>query len=129
MVPVPTGDGFTSAERQEIDKAIRDAEQVCRYEFSVFVGPAAGEPRSFAERLHAALVVPDKSVLIFIDPGARALEVVTGSEARRELEDHEVELAVLQMQSAFAADQLVTGIKQGVLMLAEHARKPETLHG
>jgi hypothetical protein len=125
---VPTGKGFTPGERQEIDKAIRGAELICRYEFSVYVGPVEGDPRAFAQRLHSALVVPDKSVLIFVDPAARVLEVVTGADARRELDDDEVRLAVLAMQSAFSADDLVGGIKQGVLMLAEHARKPETLH-
>lgn len=128
MAPVPTGKGFTSAERQEIDKAIRDAELICRYEFSVYVGPAEGDAREYAERLHAALVVPKKSVMIVVDPGARALGIVTGSDARRELDDHDVKLAALQMQTAFAADDLVGGIKTGVLMLAEHARKPNTLH-
>jgi hypothetical protein len=32
------------------------------------------------------------------------------------------------MQSAFAAGDLVGGITRGVLMLAEHARKPRMLH-
>jgi len=47
---------------------------------------------------------------------------------RRDLDDSEVRLAALSMQTAFAAGDLVGGIKQGVLMLAEHARKPRMLH-
>jgi hypothetical protein len=35
---VAAGDAFSAAERHEIDKAIRDAETMCRYEFSVYVG-------------------------------------------------------------------------------------------
>ena len=38
------GDAFTAAQRHEIDKAIRDAETLCRFEFSVYVGRADGEP-------------------------------------------------------------------------------------
>jgi hypothetical protein len=125
---VPTGKGFTPAERQEIDKAIRDAELICRYEFSVYVGPAEGDAREYAKRLHAALVAPTKSVMVVVDPAARTLGIVTGADARRELADQDGSLAALQMQSAFAADDLVGGIKRGVLTLAEHARKPETLH-
>jgi hypothetical protein len=125
---VPSGEGFTPAQRQQIDKAIRDAEMVCRYEFSVFVGPAEGDPRQFAERLHSALVAPNRSVLIMVDPAARHLEVVTGAEARRELEDHEVRLAVIEMQSQFALGDLVGGIVRGIHMLAAYARKPPTLH-
>jgi uncharacterized membrane protein YgcG len=125
---VPTGDGFTDAERQEIDKAIRDAETLCRYEFSVYVGVSEQETRPFAERLHATLTAPSRSVLVLVDPAARIVEVVTGAEVRRDLDDAAVRLAVLSMQSAFAAGDLVGGLKQGVLMLADHARKPRLLH-
>ena len=72
----------------------------------MFVGHADGDPREFAERLHAALVAPSHSVLVMVDPAARVIEVVTGSVVSRTLTDDEVELAVLEMQSAFAAGDL-----------------------
>jgi hypothetical protein len=125
---VAGGEAFTAAQRHEIDKAIRDAETLCRYEFSVYVGRADGESRPFAERLHAALVAPERSVLVLVDPSAKLLEIVTGSEVRRDLDDAEVRLATLTMQSAFAAGDLVGGITRGVLQLAEHARRPELRH-
>lgn len=125
---MPGGEGFSAAQRHEIDKAIRDAETMCRLEFSVFVGASEGETRPFAERLHAALVAPSRSVLVMVDPAARIVEVVTGSQARRSLGDEEVKLAALGMQSAFSAGDLVGGIKRGVLQLAEHARHPRLLH-
>jgi hypothetical protein len=125
---VPGGDAFTAAERHEIDKAIRDAETLCRYEFSVYVGRADGESRPFAERLHAALVAPERSVLVMVDPSAKLLEIVTGSEARRDLDDAEVRLATITMQSAFTAGDLVGGITRGLFQLAEHARRPELRH-
>ena len=37
-----TSDGFSASQRAAIDKAIRDAETACRYEFSVYVGAAEG---------------------------------------------------------------------------------------
>ncbi len=123
-----TGEAFTASARAEIDKAIRQAETMCRYEFSVFVGASEGETRPFAERLHAALVAPSRSVLVMVDPAARIVEVVTGAEARRVLDDAEVKLATLAMQTAFAAGDLVGGITRGVTMLAEHARRPRMLH-
>lgn len=115
-------------QRAEVDRAIRSAEETCRFEFSVFIGPAEGDPCAFARRLHASLVAPGRSLLVMVDPGARVLEVVTGAEVRRQLTDREVELAVLQMQSAFAAGDLVGGLKRGIAMLADHARGPQTLH-
>lgn len=128
MAPVAAGDVFNAAERYEVDRAIRAAEQSCRFEFSVFVGAAKDEPGPFAHRLHNALVAPDRSILIMVDPTVRALEVVTGSEVRRHLSDRAAELAVLEMQSAFAADDLVGGLRRGIALLAEHARPQRTLH-
>ena len=55
--------------------------------------------------------------------------MITGSVVRRSLTDDAVRLAVVGMQSAFAAGDLVGGIKHGVGQLAESARQPETLHG
>ena len=119
---------FSASERFEIDRAIRAAEETSRHEFSVFVGHAEGQPRAFAEGLHAALVAPSHSVLVMVDPVARVVEVVTGSVVRRTLTDHEVQLSILEMQTAFAAGDLVGGLKRGINMLAQHARAPQTLH-
>ena len=126
---MPGGDGFSSAQQAEIDRAIRAAETSCRFEFSVYVGAVDGSTRPFARRLHATLSSPDRSVLILVDPAARAIEVVTGSVVRRSLTDDAVRLAVAGMQSAFAGGDLVGGIKHGVNQLADSARQPQTLHG
>lgn len=127
MGPVALGD-LSARERLEIDRAIRQAELTSRFEFSVFVGTADGDPAAYARRLHSSLVVPDRSVLVLVDPTARAIEVVTGAEVRRHLTDAEVELAVLAMQSAFAEGDDVGGLTSAVLMLADHARPQRTLH-
>jgi uncharacterized membrane protein YgcG len=125
---VAAGDPFSSAERAALDAAIRKAEQLSRAEFSVFVGKAEGDPHAFATRLHNSLVAPARSVLIMVDPGARAIEVVTGAYVRRTLSDNEVELAIIAMQSAFAEGDLVGGLRRGISLLADHARSPQTLH-
>ena len=125
--PVAAGE-LSSRDRAELDKAIRAAEQTCRFEFSLFIGSAQGDSREHAERLHSALVAPDRSVLVLVDRSARLIEVVTGTEVRRHLTDREVELSVIAMQSAFAAGDFVGGLKHGMSMLAEHARPQNTLH-
>jgi uncharacterized membrane protein YgcG len=125
---VAVGD-FSSAQEAEIDRAIRAAETACRFEFSVFVGPTDGDPHAYAQRLHASLSSPARSVLILVDPSSRVLEVITGSVVRRSLSDDSVRLAVAGMESAFSGGDLVGGIKHGVGQLAEAARKPATLHG
>ena len=111
-----------------LDETIRRAEQLSRVEFSVFVGHAQGDPRAYAVSLHSALAAPARSILVLVDPSARAVEVVTGSHVRRTLRDGAVELAVAQMQTLFASGDLVGGLRRGIQMLAEHARAPQTLH-
>ena len=122
------GDPFSSVQRAEIDRAIRSAETSCRFEFSVYVGAVGEQAHAFAQRLHASLSSPSRSVLILVDPAARAIEVITGSVVRRSLSDDAVGLAVAGMESSFAAGDLVGGIKHGVGQLAESARRPMTLH-
>ncbi len=127
MAQVGVGE-FKAADRYQLDEAIRHAEQVSRREFSVFVGRAEGDPRAFATRLHNSLVAPSRSIMIMLDPSARALEIITGGEVRRVISDQEVELVALQMQSYFQAGDLGGGLKRGIQMLAEHSTAPETLH-
>ncbi len=119
---------FSTAQRGALDDAIRRAEQLCRFEFSVFVGRAEGDARAFATRLHNSLRAPERSVLIMLDPGAKALEIVTGRKVRERLSDQEVELAAVGMRSDFGAGDLVGGLRKGIGMLAEHARPQRTLH-
>lgn len=122
------GDRFSSAERSTLDLTIRRAEQLCRAEFSVFVGAADGDPHAFANSLHGALVAPARSILIMVDPGAHAIEVVTGGYVRRTLSDSQVDLAVATMASCFRDGDLVGGLRRGIQQLADNARAPETLH-
>jgi len=127
-VQVAAGE-LSEADRLALDRTIRLAEQSCRFEFSVYVGSAeADDTRAWATRLHNRLVVPSRSVLVFVDPARRAIEVVTGGDVRRHLSDAEVELAVLAMSSEFASGSLVAGLQRGITMLAEHARPQNTLH-
>lgn len=122
------GEALSSAQRGELDETIRRAEQLCRYEFSVFVGAVQGKPRDHATSLHNSLVAPTRSVLIMVDPDQRVLEIVTGGYVRRTLTDHEVELAVATMQSLFAAGDLVGGLRRGISLLADHAVATEARH-
>ena len=119
---------LSPSDRVALDEAIRKAERVSRVEFSVFIGHAEGDPRAYAVSLHGSLVAPSRSILILVDPDARAVEVVTGSHVRHTLRDSQVELAVAAMQSLFAEGDLVGGLRRGIQLLAEHARAPQTLH-
>ena len=123
-----SGEFVNEAGRQDIDRAIQDAEAVSGFRFSVYIGASEGDSRGFANQLHSALSAPKESVLIMVDPSARSVEVVTGQEARRALTDDEAGLAVLAMQSDFATVGLASGIIRGLNQLAEQARRPPLPH-
>ena len=125
---MPAGEAFTPDQRRAIEMAIEAANDVSGYHFSVYVGAAEGDPRQFAHQLHSQLADPASSVLVLVDPSARALEIVTGARVRRDLDDQEAALVALSMQQSFAAGDLSGGITSGVYQLGEHARRPTSLH-
>ena len=125
---MPAGDAFTAMQRQEIAKAVNDAERVSGRTFSVHVGPSEGDPRGFAERLHSSLTDPATSVLIHVDPHARSLEIITGSQVRRSLTNRQAALAAISMQTAFATGDLTRGLMAGLQQLAPLAKPEASLH-
>jgi uncharacterized membrane protein YgcG len=126
---VPTGELLTPGDRVAIERAVRNAEASSGFDFSVYVGSTDGDdPRAHAEDLHAQLPEAARAVLVLVDPVARLLEIVTGSEVRRRVDDAEVGLAALSMQTAFAAGDFAGGIASGLQQLADHARRPPMLH-
>jgi hypothetical protein len=128
VVRVPAGDSFTPAETERLVKAVQNAERISGLTFSVYVGVSEEDSRGYAERLHSALDNPSRSVLIMCDPGFRALEIVTGTEARRQLDDVECRLAAATMFTSFEADDIVGGLVHGIAQLGEAAYEPPTLH-
>ncbi len=110
-------------------RAIRLARQQSQLPVSVYVGTLEGDSRATALTLHGALGEEAvRTVLVAVDPGARRVEIVTGSEVRRRLDDRAAGLAAMTMTSAFQAGDLAGGISSGVLALAEHTQTPRSLH-
>jgi uncharacterized membrane protein YgcG len=125
---VPAGDAFTPDQLYDIERAVRNAEEASGLHFSVYVGGADSETRPFAIELLNELDDPDRSVLVYVDPAGRRLEIVTGSAARRQLSDAAAGLAALTMQTSFAAGDLTGGLVTGVQQLGSHAQQPPLLH-
>lgn len=125
---MPAGEAFTFDQRGSIERARGEAGASSGLSFHVYVGASGGEPREAARRLHRSLPTETSAVLVMVDPQARALEVVTGAEAHRLLDDSACSLVALSMQGAFAAGDLAGGIVHGLHQLGEHARHPESLH-
>lgn len=119
---------LNSRQTDDLKRAVRLAEEDSGLAFSLYLGAAEGDPHAHAERLHASLVEPERAVLILCDPEQRALEIVTGRLARRELPDADCQLAALTMRSSFAGGDLVGGLIAGLQQLGRDARAPRTLH-
>ena len=119
---MPSGEAFTDGQVREISRACTMAGQETGLHFSVYVGPAEGDVREHAERLHAALGRrAPLAVLVLVAPGDRQLEIVTGKESSRRLSDRACALAALSMTTAFSGGDLVGGVVTGVRMLSESA--------
>jgi hypothetical protein len=111
-------------ESGQIRRAITMAEKRTGLNWSVFVGDLGDEHRKEAEARHAELgPAAAKSVLVAVDPTAHHLEIVTGSQARRVLDDRSCALAAASMASTFAVRDLDGGIARGILAMVEHVRR------
>lgn len=119
---------LTPSQTADLKHAVRSAEEDSGLAFSLYLGAAEGDPREYAETLHAGLADSASSVLVLCDPEQRVLEIVTGAIARRNLDDAETALAAVSMKSSFVAGDLVGGLVQGIMQLGRSARAPRTLH-
>lgn len=125
---MPAGEAFSPEQMSDLERAVRYAEGVSGLRFSVYVGGADSETRPFALDLLNQLDDPDHTVLVYVDPAGRRLEIVTGPAARRQLDDSQAGLAALAMQTSFAAGDLTGGLVTGIQRLGDHAHVPPLLH-
>jgi uncharacterized membrane protein YgcG len=125
---VPAGDRLTERERVAIQRAAELAGAGTGLRFAVCLDTAEGNVRAYARSLHAGLLDSSNTVLIFVDPSARALEIVTGIAAGRLIDARASTLASLAMTSKFSLGDLAGGVVDGLQMLAESGRRPPVLH-
>jgi hypothetical protein len=118
----PALDGpFTTRQLIRLDEALRVADQQTGLTFSVYLGDLDEPVREHAEKLHKQLDGADRAVLLAVSPNQRALEIVTGNEARKRISDRDAKLAALSMAAAFAGGDLAGGVLSGLDQLASHA--------
>ena len=124
---VTVGNGVTDRERDKIQRALDLAREISGLCFAVYVGYLPNE-RESAIAAHAKLADPESAVLVGVDPSRKIIEIVTGTTAAHLLDNRSCELGVFAMRSSFQADDLAGGIRDGLMLLAEHARAPKVLH-
>jgi len=133
---VPAGDPYaigsglsalTDAQRKDLQGVLEKARTISGFAFAAYVGPLP-EGRASAVAQHASLRDAVASVLVAVSPTQRTLEIVTGSAVAVDLDERACQLAALSMVSSFEAGDLMGGLREGIVMLAEHARHPRVLH-
>lgn len=113
---------LTSAQADDLRQALLTAERRSGMRFGVFLGQPDGGRRHFAEKLHAALgEEAQNAVVVLVDTTSRALEIVTGENARRRLPDSACRLTAMSMATAFSVGDLVGGLLYGIGALADQA--------
>lgn len=121
------GEGFSAAQQVQLRRAVERAEQMSGLDFAVYVGPLPDE-RASAERLHSGMGEPRLAVLVAVDPGGRRLEIVTGADASQRCDARACGLATATMAASFGAGDLLGGIRNGLELLGNHARRATALH-
>ena len=113
---------FSPSQLSRMDEALTRTSAETGLLFTLWVGALGARSRDRAEDLHASLgdSAPD-AVLVAVSPGERVVEVVTGDESSRRVDDQGAKIAVGSMVSRFTEGDLVGGIVEGLRVLGDHA--------
>lgn len=118
---------FSASQVADLQRTVERAREISGLCFGLRVGPLP-QGRESAVAAHALLPDAARAVLVAVDPAQRLMEIVTGSVVTVHLDDRSCELALLAMRSGFVASDLVRGMKDGLDLLAQHARYPRVVN-
>ncbi|MBU6245079.1 MAG: DUF5130 domain-containing protein [Actinomycetales bacterium] len=118
---------LSSGQEASLQRSLSTAREISGVCFGLRIGSLPGG-RESALAAHAQLPDAARAVLVAVDPAARVIEIVTGTGVVDHLDDRSCELAILSMRSGFLAGDLVRGIKDGIDLLAQHARMPKVMN-
>ncbi|EME52000.1 hypothetical protein H074_34613 [Amycolatopsis decaplanina DSM 44594] len=116
---------FTTQQLARLDEALTLASRETGLDFSVYLGDLGEDTRVTAEALLSSTDNPADGVVIAVSPGQRAIEVVTGSQARHRLPDRGAKLAVASMVASFKEGDLIGGLVNALRMLSDQAGAPQ----
>ncbi|MFD5250004.1 DUF5130 family protein [Amycolatopsis sp. NPDC058340] len=116
---------FTTQQLARLDEALTLASRETGLDFSVYLGDLGEDTRATAEGLLTSTDNPADGVVVAVSPGQRAIEVVTGTQARHRLPDRGAKLAVASMVASFKEGDLVGGLVNALRMLSDQAGAPQ----
>ncbi|MFI7122307.1 DUF5130 family protein [Amycolatopsis sp. NPDC049868] len=116
---------FTTQQLARLDEALTLASRETGLDFSVYLGDLGEDTRVTAEGLLTSTDNPADGVVVAVSPGQRAIEIVTGTQARHRLPDRGAKLAVASMVASFKEGDLVGGLVNALRMLSDQAGAPQ----
>jgi hypothetical protein len=120
---------FTAVQLARLDEALTLVSRHTQLRFSVYLGDLGEDSHAGATALHDQLgAAGAESVLVAVDPSRRAVDIVTGPEARIRLADRACKLAVMSMVASFKEGDLIGGLLSGLRMLSDQAGIPHHSH-
>jgi len=117
----------TAKQRKALRETIELAREISGRCFGLYVGPLADGNVS-ARAKHAQISGAATAVLLAVDTDRGVIEIVTGIDAITIIDDRTCELAALATRSGLEGGDLVGGLRDGLMLLAEHARAPRVWH-
>ncbi len=107
-----------------MQRALQYAGEASGLKFAVVLHDVGGPVRTYAEQVHADMADPDRSVLIVVDPTARALEIVTGRRAGRRIDDDACAAVAASVGRVIGEGYLVRALVSGLQQLGQIAGPP-----
>ena len=109
---------------KDLTRSVKLAREISGLAFGVYIGELPqGRESAFAR--HAQLPAAESAILVAVDPGARTIDIVTGKEAHISLDDRSCDFATLAFVSCANAGDIVGGVREALIVMAEHARAPK----
>lgn len=113
---------FSFAEMDRLSEALTRSSQETGINFSVLIGDLGPDRRGAVATKHRSFGYDARNTcLIAVSPNEHAIEIGVGEYAARRLTDRTCELAVASMASSFAGGDLISGLVNGLRMLADAA--------
>jgi hypothetical protein len=106
-------------DRGELQNIVDLAREISGLAFAISIGDIDSE---------LTLTDADATVAFLVDPVNRQVRVVTGAYAVSRISDHACALAIEAFTATARQGDLLAGIRNALMLLAEHARAPQVLN-
>lgn len=119
----PTTPPFSRRELIGLDDTLRDASELARVRFSVYIGDLGPDPVADARKVLAKAPEPRNGALLAVSPNTRDVVVVSGSDVADRVNDRVAGLGVTAAVTSFKQGDLIDGLIAGLRVMATAAAR------